>query len=164
MTDRVDDILGFWLDEVGAEQWYAQDDALDARIKRRFEQTWREANSGCRVGWMTSPRSALALMILVDQFPRNMFRGRAEAFSSDPAARAATKLAIGRGYDLLIAEPERQFFYLPLMHSESLQDQEACVRLILLRMPEHGADNLPHAIKHREVIRRFGRFPSRTDG
>ncbi len=94
--------------------------------------------------------------------PRNAFRGTAEAFAGDRRARAVAKTAIDNGYDLAVPEPERQFFYLPLMHSESLADQERCVRLVLMRLPATGAENRHHAMQHREVIRRFGRFPSRN--
>jgi uncharacterized protein (DUF924 family) len=91
-----------------------------------------------------------------------MFRGDARAFATDRAGLTAAKVAINRGWDMRIDEPARQFFYLPLMHSENLCDQERCVRLICERMPEHGPDNLLHARAHREVIRRFGRFPYRN--
>jgi uncharacterized protein (DUF924 family) len=92
-----------------------------------------------------------------------MYRGTPKAFSTDEAARSAAKQAIERGWDLRIDEPARQFFYMPLMHSECLADQERCVRLMMSRMPEIGAMILPHARAHREVIRRFGRFPYRND-
>ena len=105
---------------------------------------------------------ALALLILLDQFPRNMFRGTARAYRSDEKARSIAKQAIARGHDKVTPEPERQFFYLPLMHSEGLPDQERCVRLIKLGMPRTGIRNLQSAQRHRDVIRRFGRFPSRN--
>jgi len=113
--------------------------------------------------WLTYPSGALAYIILTDQFPRNMFRGTGRAFSSDAIALAAAKSAIERGWDMAINEPARQFFYLPLMHSENLCDQDRCVRLMCKRMPESGASNLFHARAHREVIRKFGRFPYRND-
>ena len=112
--------------------------------------------------WLTYPTGTLAYLVLMDQLPRNMFRGSAKAFSSDKYARAAAKMAIDRGWDMRIDEPARQFFYLPLMHSENLCDQERAVRLILTRMPETGASNLLHAKAHRELIRQFGRFPTRN--
>ena len=113
--------------------------------------------------WLTYPSGALAYIILSDQFPRNMFRGQAKAFASDKVARAAAKAAIGRDWDLKIDEPARQFFYLPLMHSENLSDQDRAVRLICTRMPETGQPNLVHARAHREVIRKHGRFPFRNE-
>ena len=160
--DEIDEVLRVWLDEVGPKGWYAPAQAVDEDITARFGEVWARAGRGECENWMLTPRGALALLIVLDQFPRNMFRGTAEAYRSDEQARATAKLAIHRGYDRAIPEPERQFFYLPLMHSEVLSDQDRSVRLILMRLPETGRDNLKHAIKHREVIRRFGRFPSRN--
>ncbi|MGV6803737.1 MAG: DUF924 family protein [Ruegeria sp.] len=158
-----EEVLSFWLDEVGPEGWYLQDEALDAQIRDRFLETWQAACEGKFSLWLTYPSGSLAYIILMDQFPRNMFRGSAGAFSSDKAALAAAKCAVDKGWDLRIDEPARQFFYLPMMHSENLCDQERCVRLMCQRMPEHGASNLLHARAHREVIRKFGRFPYRND-
>lgn len=158
----VDEILTFWLDEIGPKGWYAEDEALDQQIRDRFGDMWEAAQSGCYGLWLTYPTGALAYIILMDQFPRNMFRGEAKAFSSDRTALAAAKAAIDRGWDMRIDEPARQFFYLPLMHSENLCDQDRCVRLMHERMPQAGAGNLIHAKAHREVIRKFGRFPYRN--
>lgn len=157
-----EEILAFWLDEVGPEQWYAQDDALDAQIIERFGEAWKQARDGAFSLWLTYPTGALAYIILTDQFPRNMFRGQADAFSTDRAAVAAAKSAIAKGWDMRIDEPARQFFYLPLMHAENLCDQDRCVRLMCDRMPETGDSNLIHSRAHREVIRQFGRFPYRN--
>ena len=104
----------------------------------------------------------MAYLIVTDQFPRNMFRGTGRAFATDGAARAAAKAAIAKGWDRRIDPPARQFFYLPLMHSECLVDQDRCVRLMMERMPD-SEDNLLHAKAHRDVIRRFGRFPYRNE-
>jgi uncharacterized protein (DUF924 family) len=158
-----EEVLSFWLDEVGAANWYAQDDDLDAEITRRFGSAWEGAREGRYSLWLTYPSGALAYIILTDQFPRNMFRGSSRAFSSDRIALAAAKAAVDRRWDMRIDEPARQFFYLPLMHSENLCDQERCVRLMCERMPEYGASNLLHARAHREVIRQFGRFPYRNE-
>lgn len=162
MSGEQDAVLDFWLRDVGPTRWYRPDPALDREIRRRFAALWRRAARGALGGWLSNPRGALALLILLDQFPRNMFRGTPDAFRTDRRALAAAKVALGRGFDRMVPEPERQFFYLPLMHSEDLADQERCVRLIMLRMPRTGAENLRHAIAHRDVIRRFGRFPSRN--
>jgi len=159
---KPEDILDFWLTNVGPRGWYAGGAALDADIRARFEPLWEAAVAGKSRDWMTGPRLALAYIVLLDQFPRNMFRGTARAFSSDKQARTMTKLAIDHGWDMQVPEPERQFFYLPLMHSECLADQERAVRLFLTRMPETGADNLEHAKAHREIIRQFARFPARN--
>lgn len=158
-----EDVLSFWLDEVGQSRWYVQEEALDAEIRKRFLSTWEGACEGRYSLWLTYPSGSLAYIILMDQFPRNMFRGSSKAFSSDKAALAAAKCAIDKSWDMRIDEPARQFFYLPLMHSENLCDQERCVRLMLSRMPEFGQSNLLHARAHREVIRLFGRFPYRNE-
>lgn len=155
-------VVDFWINEVGPKGWYASDDALDATIRDRFLDKWREAQEGACGLWLTSASEALGYLILTDQFPRNMFRGQPDAFATDRSARAAAKMAIERDWDMKVPEPERQFFYLPLMHSENLSDQDRCVRLMKARMPEAGADNLPHACAHREIIRKFGRFPYRN--
>ncbi|MFZ3581930.1 DUF924 family protein [Loktanella sp. DJP18] len=157
------DVLTFWLDDCVPEDWYKQDDALDARIRDGFLATWERAAEGHLGLWLTCPSEALAYVILSDQFPRNMFRGRAEAFSTDTLAMAAAKMAIDRDWDLRIDPPARQFFYLPLMHSENLADQDRAVRLFHTRMPDAGGGNLDHARAHRAIIRNFGRFPYRND-
>ena len=158
-----DEILSFWLDEIGPEGWYRSDPALDTAIRETFLPAWEEAQQGAYSFWLTYPTGVLAYIILNDQLPRNMFRGEGRAFASDKAALAAAKCAVDKRWDMKIDEPARQFFYLPLMHSESQMDQDRCVRLMLTRMPEGGAQNLVHAKAHREVIRRFGRFPYRNE-
>ena len=135
-----EDILTFWLDDIGPEGWYVADAALDAKIRDRFLDAWTGAMEGRYALWLTYPSGTLAYLILLDQFSRNMFRGEARAFSSDRVAIAAAKSAIAKGYDLKIAPPARQFFYLPLMHSENLCDQERCVRLMAERMPDQSND------------------------
>ncbi|MBR9651819.1 DUF924 family protein [Thalassovita aquimarina] len=159
---RAEEVLSFWLDEVGPSGWYATDEKIDNTIRDRFGAAWKAACDGAYSLWLTYPSGALAYIILMDQFPRNMFRGQAEAFASDAAAMAAAKNAIDHKWDMKIDEPARQFFYMPLMHSENLCDQERCVRLMCERMPETGAANLIHAKAHRDVIREFGRFPYRN--
>lgn len=158
-----EDVLNFWLDEVGPAGWYEPSEDLDQTIRDRFEETWIAARNGACGLWLTYPTGTLAYIILMDQFPRNMFRGSGQSFATDKSALAAAKVAIKRKWDMRIDEPARQFFYLPLMHSENLCDQERCVRLILERMPKIGASNIVHARAHREVIRLFGRFPYRNE-
>ena len=160
---HAEEILKFWLDEVGPSGWYAVDPKLDEEIRSRFLQMWETARAGGYSLWLTYPSGTLAYIILLAQFSRNMFRGSARAFEMDEVAMAAAKSAIDHGWDLKIDEPARQFFYLPLMHSENLCDQERCVRLMAERMPLAGSDNLLHAKAHRQVIREFGRFPYRND-
>ena len=158
-----EEILAYWLDEIGPDGWYGGGEALDAEIKQKFEDDYRRACDGALSLWLTYPSGTLAYIILTDQFPRNMFRGTAESFASDGISMAAAKMAIAKGWDQRIDEPARQFFYMPLMHSECLVDQDRAVRLIMTRMPETGEGNLLHAKAHREVIRRFGRFPYRNE-
>ncbi len=158
-----EEVLNFWLDEVGPKGWYERSDALDETIRDKFLEAWQQAREGTYGLWLTYPNGTLAYIILMDQFPRNMFRDEGKAFSTDRTALAAAKAAINRKWDLRIDEPARQFFYLPLMHSENLCDQERCIRLVCERMPETGAGTLLHARAHREVIRQFGRFPYRNE-
>lgn len=157
-----EEVLAFWLDTVGPKGWYDSDPVLDAQIAEKFGPMVDAAREGSLGLWLTYPSGTLAYLILTDQFPRNIFRGTSEAFSLDPLALAVAKSAICKGWDLKIDTPARQFFYLPMMHSESLTDQDRCVRLMCERMPDEQT-NLLHAQAHREVIRQFGRFPYRND-
>lgn len=151
-------VLAFW-NEAGPKRWYVRDEAFDADIRTRFLSAHEAAASGELAAWEDSAEGALALLILLDQFPRNMFRGSARAFAADPLARAIAKRALQSGFDRKIAPPLRQFFYLPLMHSEEMADQERCVALF----EAYGdAENLKYAIIHADIIRRFGRFPHRN--
>jgi len=156
------EVTSYWVDTVGPKGWYAVAPDVDAEIERRFRGTWERAHAGGLEGWKCGPHRSLAYIILTDQFSRNMFRDDPRAFATDALARAVALRAIGHGWDVRVAAPQRQFFYLPLMHSEVLEDQEKAVRLFLTRMPQGGAENLLHARAHREVIRRFGRFPHRN--
>lgn len=156
------DVLAFWLDECSPSDWYRFDPEFDAKVRDRFEDTWREATQGALGLWLTYPSGTLAYIILTDQFSRNMFRDSSDAFATDHLARAAAKMAIDRNWDMKIDEPARQFFYVPLMHAENLCDQDRAVRLIHSRMPETGIKNQDHACAHRAVIRDFGRFPYRN--
>lgn len=156
-----DEVLAFWLDETGPEGWYAGGAELDQTIRDRFEADYDRATEGALSLWLTYASGALAYIILTDQFSRNMFRDTAKAFASDPIAKAAAKAAISKGWDMRIDGEARQFFYMPLMHSECLEDQERCVRLFATRMGD--GSNLLHARAHREIIRRFGRFPTRNE-
>jgi uncharacterized protein (DUF924 family) len=159
---KPEDVLRYWLDEVGPKGWYSGRTALDAALRERFLDTWEGAMEGACGLWLTYPVGTLAYIILTDQFPRNMFRDTDQAYESDRHARAACKVAVTRDWDQRISEPARQFFYLPLMHSENLVDQDRAVRLVAARMARDLSDNLLHAQAHREVIRQFGRFPFRN--
>ena len=156
-----DEIVRFWTEDCGPEDWYKQDEALDGEIRRRFLESWEAIAGGLRPDWGWGMRANLARIILADQFPRNMFRGDPRSFQTDGLAREWAKWAVQMKLDLRVKGPAQQFFYLPMMHSEVLADQDQSVRLFLSRMP--GSDNLRHARAHRQVIRDFGRFPYRNE-
>jgi uncharacterized protein (DUF924 family) len=152
------DVLAFWR-AAGPDKWFEKDEAFDAQIRARFLPTYFAAAAGKLKGWANDPDGALALIIVLDQFPRNMVRDNARAFAADALARAAADDAIAHGYDTEITVPERRFFYLPFMHSEALADQERCLRLCEAAGDDEGVD---YARVHAEIIRRFGRFPHRN--
>lgn len=151
-------VLAFWR-EAGGERWYKRSDAFDAEVRRRFLALWQRAVAGELASWEDSDEGALALVIVLDQFPRNMFRGTPEAFASDPLAREVARRAIDRGVDRRIDPILLEFLYLPFMHSEHLPDQLHCVALF---ENTDNAENLKYAREHADVIQRFGRFPHRN--
>src|ERR1051326_7882297 len=134
------DVVRFWIDEVGEGRWFAGDATLDSEIAQRFGDTYALARDGGLADWEHGAEGALALLLLLDQFPRNMFRGRAEAFATDAQARAIADRAIARGFDLQITQNLRPFFYLPLSHSEHIEDQERCVRLVAEHLGKDGVN------------------------
>ena len=151
-------VLAFWR-EAGPNKWFNKDTAFDDAIRGRFLATHEAAAAGQLAAWEENAEGALALLITLDQFPRNMFRGSARAFATDPLAREVADRAIAKGFDQQVAAFERGFFYLPGMHSERLADQERCVALYeALGDPE----DLKYAQIHAEIIRKFGRFPHRN--
>jgi uncharacterized protein (DUF924 family) len=155
------EVLDFWFKETPPAKWFASDPAFDAEIRRRFEATWRLGCAGKLAHWEQEKSGALALILLFDQFPRNMFRGTGDAFASDALAREVAKRAIAERHDLEAPESIRTFFYMPLMHSEHLTDQHECVRLIKERLGEQNY-SFPFALSHRAAVERFGRFPARN--
>jgi uncharacterized protein (DUF924 family) len=153
-----DEVLAFWR-SAGPKTWFAKDEAFDAEIKARFLPTYEAAARGALTDWDATPEGALALLIVLDQFPRNMFRNDARAFAADAMARRGADRALARGFDQRVAADERLFFYLPFEHSESLVEQErACDLVRALGDP----DLLRWAELHADIIRRFGRFPHRN--
>lgn len=155
-------ISDFWRREIGPPRgWFASDPAIDAVIKERFEAGLEPAARGALDAWLDAPESALALVVLLDQFPRNIYRGDAQAFAFDAAARAKADAALKRGHDLRIEPELRCFFYLPFEHSENIWDQERGVALCEGRCGAHRGYAF-HARAHRDLIRRFGRFPHRN--
>jgi uncharacterized protein (DUF924 family) len=153
------DVVGFWR-EAGPDAWFAKDAAFDELCRTRFLAAHEQAASGALAHWEESPEGALALLILLDQMPRNMFRGDSRTWSTDPLALAVAERAIARGYDRGVQSELRQFFYLPFMHAEDLAAQE---RSVALYEALRNADNLKWARHHRDIVARFGRFPHRNE-
>ena len=152
------DVLAFWR-AAGPDQWFSKNLAFDAEIAARFGELWRAAAEDRLAHWEATPEGALALVIVLDQFPRNMFRGQARAYEADAAARAIADRAIRRGFDRQMPQQERRFFYMPFMHSENPIDQERCMELARA----YGDDEfMTYAELHAGIVRRFGRFPHRN--
>jgi uncharacterized protein (DUF924 family) len=158
MTASPETVLAFWR-AAGPDKWFKKDTAFDDEIRARFLATYEAAAAGGLADWERTPEGALALTIVLDQFPRNMFRGSARAFAADPLARAVAERALSRGFDTPMALRDRQFFYLPFEHSEALADQERCCALFLAT---GDAELAKWAELHADIIRRFGRFPHRN--
>jgi uncharacterized protein (DUF924 family) len=155
-------ILDFWIG-AGPKAWFTHSDAFDAEIRDRFEDLHLAASRGELGDWARTARGALALLIVVDQFPRNMWRGSAHAFATDPIARATTETAIAAGFDRQVEPVLRPFFYLPFEHSARIEDQDRGVaRRQALRDDAGDEDSLRWAKLHRDIITRFGRFPHRN--
>jgi len=152
------EIVTFWRD-AGPKKWFEKDTAFDDAIRRQFLAAHEAAAAGKRSAWEQNAEGALALLILLDQLPRNMFRGTARAFATDPLARAIAAGALLKGFDAVVPPEMRGFFYLPFMHSEDLADQERCIALYQIA---GNADGLKWAQMHADIIRRFGRFPHRN--
>jgi uncharacterized protein (DUF924 family) len=151
------EIITFWRG-AGPDRWYEKDAAFDEEIRRRFLKAHETAAAGKLTAWETSAEGALALLILLDQFPRNMFRGQARSFATDALARAVASRAILNGFDGAFPDL-RDFFYLPFSHSELLADQEHAVAI---HRANNDANGLKWAEIHADIIRRFGRFPHRN--
>ena len=159
--EQASQVLAFWFSETQPRQWFAKDPAFDALVGERFVGLTRRAIAGELDAWSAEPTEALALVLLLDQFPRQIWRDTAMAFAGDPQAQALSLQALDRGW--VEAEPEearRQFWLMPLMHSEDLAVQEAALPLFKQLTDPRTAD---FAHRHRDVIGRFGRFPHRNE-
>ena len=152
------DVLKFWF-ALKPEQWWKADPELDHRITQQFLKLWAEKRQLPVDAFLTDPLTASAAVILFDQFPRNMFRGHADEFSTDHLALAIAKAAVARGFDKELAHDERKFLYMPFEHSEHLEDQNEAV---LLFSELGDAEQIDYAKRHRDIIARFGRFPHRN--
>jgi uncharacterized protein (DUF924 family) len=151
-------VIAYWR-TLGPDRWFEKDSAVDADIRAKFMPLYQAAAAGDLGAWEETADGAFALLLALDQFPRNMFRGDAQAFATDAVARDVARRAIARGFDACFQNPERRFFYLPLMHSEALSDQESCAELCRRAGDLEGAG---FADSHAGIIRRFGRFPHRN--
>ena len=158
MSDWRSDVLKFWF-ALKPEQWWKTDEALDERIRQDFLKPWAEKRQLPADAFLTDPLTAVAGVILFDQFPRNMFRGHADAYSTDPLALAIAKGAVDKGLDEQLAPEERKFLYMPFQHSENLDDQN---RALLLFTALGDDEQIKYSKHHRAIIERFGRFPHRN--
>lgn len=160
-SDLASTIVAFWK-KAGAQRWYAKDPALDAEIRDRFEATHHAAARNELTGWMSDWQGSLALLLLLDQFPRNIWRGSAHAFATDPLARQIARAALEAEQDRAAPTELRVFFYLPFEHSEQFVDQQLCLTLCEALDHEAGSDLARWARLHHDIIARFGRFPHRN--
>jgi uncharacterized protein (DUF924 family) len=158
-------VLDFWFGAPGSRErgrprklWFQKSEPFDAEIRRRFLATWERAASGELERWQATPLASLGIVVTLDQFPRNMFRGTARAFATDSLALAAARETIAREFDRLLSPVERSFVYLPFAHAEDLAAQRRSLVLF------HASDreNVESARRHYEIIARFGRFPHRN--
>jgi len=156
--DQAQAILDFWFTH-GWDDWWQADPAFDAEIKRRFLALWEEERENLPDHFLGDPETALAAILLFDQFPRNMFRGHADQFATDPLALAIAREAIERDFDDGMTSEKRGFLYMPFEHSENLADQR---RALLLFTALGSAEHLKYARRHYEIIEKFGRFPHRN--
>jgi uncharacterized protein (DUF924 family) len=151
------EVIAFWRD-AGPSRWFRKDETFDRDFRDRFLAAHEAAARGTLDDWLRTPNGALALCILLDQFPRNAFRGTPRMFATDAKARETARAAVDAGFDEQVDPSLRQFFYLPFMHSEQLADQDVCVELT----NRIGEESARYARMHRDIIARFGRFPHRN--
>ena len=155
----INDILDFWYSDAISKHWFASTTELDAEIKQKFETLWQDAASHKLDSWQIQADGCLALCIVLDQFPLNMFRGEAQSIATEQQAVEVAKTAIKFGFDQEIADDRVAFLYMPLMHSENMDHQDLSVACFEKRQLEHNSRFARH---HRDIIRRFGRFPHRN--
>lgn len=159
MRSEYQDVLAFWFSESIKPLWFRSTPEFDEELRERFLDTWKAASAGKLDHWRDSAEGALALVIVLDQFPLNMFRGKAESFSTEEQARQVATEALANGWDRELDGAHLAFLFMPFMHSENIDDQDRAVALFTAAGLE---DNLRFARHHRELIRRFGRFPHRN--
>ena len=166
---RPEDVLEFWFGREGdegygefREEWFRKDDAFDEEIRDRFLGLYEETAAGKHDDWREYARGAVALVIVLDQFPRNMFRNDPKTYATDEKAREAARYAVERALDRELSPFERWFLYIPFMHSEEIEDQRLSLDLYSSLGKVGEADPMPYARGHMEIVERFGRFPHRN--
>jgi len=159
-SDDIAAVLEFWFGPGMKERWFEKDPVFDAEVRARLGAPGERAAAGAFGAWRDRAEGCLALIVLLDQVPRNLFRGQARAFATDAAARALTGHALAQGFEAALTQDQRGFLYMPLEHSESLEDQDQCLRRTA-RLDENPTWHL-WAVPHRDIIARFGRFPHRN--
>jgi uncharacterized protein (DUF924 family) len=167
---RAETILGFWFGnpdkaDYGKQKavWFQKKPEFDAELTNRFLEDYQKAATGHLDDWLNAAETSLALILLLDQFPRNMFRDTPQAFATDNQALTAAKYAVAQGYDCELLPVQRWFIYLPFEHSENLADQRLCVKLFQQLKDDVNSDQaIASALRHIEIIERFGRFPHRN--
>lgn len=162
-TDKItscEELLSFWFSDAMKSHWFSSTPDIDSQIREKFHTSWEKASNNGLDDWLNDAPCTLALVILLDQLPLNMFRGQPASFSTEQQAVTACKLAIARGFDKSTPSNRLAFLYMPLMHSENIEDQELSVNMFSAAgLPE----NLKFARHHRDIIKRFGRFPHRNE-
>lgn len=161
MKDIQKDVLRFWFDQTNPSLWFQNNPDFDASVRERFEDGYDLASRGVYDDWKNSSDGCLALCLLLDQFPRNMFRGTAKAYATDGKALVAAKFALAKGFDQVQPQNKRRFLYRPLQHSENLNDQRKCAELFE-RMKKDDPLSYDYALRHLKIIETYGRFPQRN--
>ncbi len=163
------EVLDFWFGREGEpgygefrEEWFTKDPEFDRQVRDRFEALYEAAAAGDLDDWKEEARSCLALVILLDQFPRNMFRGDPRSYATDHKAQQTAEYALDHALDRELPEFQRTFLYMPFMHSEDLEHQRRSVELFR-RLGGSDSDSTSYAVRHMEIIERFGRFPHRNE-
>lgn len=160
LDDEAADVLAFWFDELKPEQRFARDAGVDATIRKRFGGLHARLSQRVHDDWTANPQALLAAVIVLDQFSRNLYRDDPRAFTNDAVALNLARLALKRGDDALMDATQRQFLYMPFMHSEDADDQDRCVELM---QETSNAEAVDYAEQHKAIIDRFGRFPHRNE-
>lgn len=155
-----EDVLNFWFEEIEPEIWFNSTSEFDIQLKTRFEPIFMAAMDNELADWEKTPQGSVALVIVLDQFPLNMYRGQPESFAGESKSREVARRAIEKEFDHRLADEQKAFLYMPFMHSENLQDQNLSVTLFEKAGLKH---NLRFAKHHREIIKQYGRFPHRND-